>query len=387
MDAYGRGDYLQCQDLCRRALAERLSQGDQALACTYLGHSLARLGDRRGAIEQFRGALALEAQKGRRVHLHYELGLGLREIGDRGEARAEFLRALEGCDLVAPPDSHGPLARSLLGLAVLAFEDGEYSQALAWVERASRVPVLVEPGNEQLRSEVEFWRGLILFRLDRWQESIPILEGVLAGIESTDANKGLLEAYLGLALCATGQYEEALQILRETRLDRGAQPGVWAATRVWLGNLYYRRNEFARALEQFEEIADRPAEDWAGSRESLARMADCYIETGQYDEALAVAERAYQELRGNALVHVEYAKALAVAGRASEAERVLRELPEAAVEPDLRERYYAHSVYTAARRGDRDAAAQWLQKLRTHNRTSRYLTGLEEFLQREAWSL
>jgi tetratricopeptide (TPR) repeat protein len=382
IDAYERGEYLRCRDLCRLALTEGLSQEDQALASTYLGHSLTRLGDRRGAVVQFRRALALESQPDRRIYLHYELGVGLREVGERREARAEFLQGVEGSGQMASPDSRVLVARSLLGLAILAYEDGDYRTALSWVEQASRVPVLAEPVNEQIRLDVECWRGLALFRLDRWEESIPVLKGVLAGIKPPDSNKALLEAYLGLALSATAQYEEALQILRKTRLDPEGQPGVWAATRVWLGNLYYRRNEFTKALEQFEGIVDRPAEDWVGSRESLARMADCYVETGQFDRALAVAERAFQELRGNALVHIEYAKVLAVVGRASEAEQVLRELPEETVEPDLRERYFAHSVYTAARRGDRNATGQWLYKLRTHNPTSRYLRGLEEFLER-----
>jgi tetratricopeptide (TPR) repeat protein len=178
-------------------------------------------------------------------------------------------------------------------------------------------------------------------------------------------------------LCAVREFDEAFDVLQNTDLDPSEHPSLWAAARVWLGNLYYRRHEFAKALEQFEAVVDLPPEQWAGSRESLARMADCYMETGQPESALAVAEKAYRELRGNDLVHVEYAKALAIARRWREAEQVLRELNEETVDEGLKERFYAHSAYVAAGLHNRNSAEPWLRKLRELNPSSRYLPPLE----------
>jgi tetratricopeptide (TPR) repeat protein len=251
------------------------------------------------------------------------------------------------------------------------------------VERAAQVPIPAGPENRRVLLDLEVVRGKALFSLDRWRESIPVLRKALAQVPETDAGvRAGVMCFLGLALCAVGEFDEAYELLRTTALDRAKQPGLWAATRVWLGNIYHRRDEYAKALEQFEAIADRPAEEWAGSRESLARMADSYLETGQRERGLVVAEQAYRELRGNGLVHIAFAKALALAGRYQEAEPVLRELDEAGLDDSLRERLYAHSGYVAVGLRNRERAEQWLHKLTALNPNSRYLNPLRGLVQK-----
>jgi tetratricopeptide (TPR) repeat protein len=386
IDAYERGEYGKARDLCLDALAGPIPPRARVLAHVYLGNALEEIGDEQGASEQFRKALTLDPLPAQRLHLHYKLGLAQKRNGDYEGARTEFEKAIA---YLEEPDSAEVCDQALYSLYELAhiYDDrSEYRAVLHCTERAARLPIQSCSEMDLILFDLIALHGRALFWLRRWHESIPILRKALAQLPELDLHvRTILLCYLGFALCGVREYEEAFAILKTIELDPVTHPRLWVPAQVWLGNLYYQRNEWAKAIEHYEMVADLPPEEWAGARESFAHLADCYLETGQYDRALAVAERAYQELRGNALVHVEYAKALAVAGRAGEAEQVLRELPEETVEAGLRERYYAHSVYVAARRGDREATTQWLRKLRDLNPTSRYLPHLEAFLARGAW--
>jgi tetratricopeptide (TPR) repeat protein len=276
---------------------------------------------------------------------------------------------------------------ALSALGLLEYERGNYAAALAHAERACLTSVPESQDNQRVRVEAEVLRGQALGQLGRWEESIRILRNALPQLDQIEPGyaaelKGMAESFLGLGLCAVGQFEEALEILGRARLDRAKQPGLWAATRVWLGNLYYLRDDYPNALEQYEAIADRPAEEWAGSRESLARMADCYLETGRPERGLQVAEEAYREMRGNPLVHIVLAKALAIASRWEQADAVLHELNEDNLEEGLRQRFYAHAAYVAAGRGDRHRADHWLRRLRLRNPNSRYLGPIQDAIDR-----
>lgn len=379
IEVYKEGNYGRARDLCLKALEGHLSPDDRFMAQTYLGHCLAQLGDRVQAVEEFRRALPLTHDPTEQVQLHYALGLELHKMGNNLAARRELERAVELYEVSPAAEVRDHFVYSLIELATLAGEAGDYSDVLAYLDRASVDQIRSQPGNQQVLFHMDLLRGKALVGLKRWRESIPVLRSAVTEVPEgqTDA-RSVATGYLGLALCAVREYEEAFGVMQAADLGMHVNPGLWAATRVWLGNLYYGRSEFAKALEQYERVIDQPAENWAGSRESLARMADCYLETGQPESALAVAEKAYRELRGNDLVHVEYAKALAVARRWREADQVLRELNEEAVDEGLKERFYTHSAYVAAGLQDRNGAEQWLRKLRDLNPSSRYLPPLEK---------
>lgn len=383
IQAYRQGEYVRARDLCAEVLRHNLPPEGRVVAHVYRGYALGHLGDHEGASMEYRRALDLNPSAGWHSHLHYVLGIALRERGEDEAARIEFQHVIEYVGDIPTEADREQAASALCELGILEYRRSNYTGALACVERASGMSLSGDPKNAIILLTIEKVRGQALFWLKRWDESIPHFRSALAIVPEPDTSlRALLMCYLGLSLCAIREHSEALAALQNAHVEEDDEPGLWAAMQVWLGNLYYQRNDFAKALEHYERLVNRPAEDWASSRESLARMADCYCEAGKHGQALAVAEKAYRELRGNDLVHLEYAKALANVDRADEARRVLEELDENAIDPGLRERFLAHSAYVAIRLRDRTRAKDLIDKLRALNPFSRYLHPLKGALPR-----
>lgn len=307
----------------------------------------------------------------------------MRRMGYHEAARVELGKA--GTPLGSYPTRNAQelFVYALTELAALDDDQGNYAAALACVERATSVPIVEEPKNTPILLELTLLRGKALFWLRRWDETILVLKDATARLsQSAPDVRHVMLCYLGLALSAMHMWDEAFSALRGAELDPVAQPFLWAATRVWLGNIYYLRSDFCNALREYEAILSRPVPEWAGSRDSLARMADCYIETGHLEQGLEVAARAYGELRGNSLVHVEYARALGFAGRYQEAQRVLDEIGEDTVDPGMRERYFAVATAIATGNDRMENAVYWLRRLEGVDADSRYLPSLRTSMAR-----
>ncbi len=377
VDAYDRGEYDRARILCQTALVQDLSLDDRIAALAYLGYALVKLGEQQGANEAFRRALALQPAPRWRVNLHYQLGVGLRETGESEEARLEFQKAIERFEEPADEGAREELVKSLVELAVLEYDRGDYAAALACVERGSRVSISAGPENRASLIGIERLRGKALSQLGRWGECIPILRNALALLRETDADtQAELMSFLGLALCAVREFDEAIEVLQATAVDPGTQPGLWIAARIWLGKMYHWKYEYAKALGEFEAVVRRPAEEWKDFQECLASLSDCYFETGNSEKGFATAEKAYRKMPENGQVRIAYVRALGVVGRYQEAEQMLREMDEVTLDEATREQFYSQSCYVAAGLGDRKRAEQWLDKLIGLKPNSRHLARL-----------
>jgi tetratricopeptide (TPR) repeat protein len=377
IQAYDQRDYHRARELVMQFLSQTLPPEDRVRAHAYHGYILEALGDKAGAMQQYREALDLHPGSWWPLHLHYMLGVALRSGGNQEEARGEFAHAIEHSDALANDAACDEFLRALCELAILEYTRGDYEAALRCADRANDTPRSANGGEGTVWFALDKVRGQACFWLERWQESIPALRSALAIVPDTESEqRPLLMCYLGLALCAIQQYGEAMNVLSQADMGEAQEPSIWIMRHVWMGNLYYLRNEFGKALEHFEHVIDRPPATWGPSRDSLARMADCYLTTGNYQRALTIAAMAYEEMHGNVLVHLEYANALAVSGRPEEARRVLEEIDESQIPPGLRERFLAHSAYVALRGHDRNRGEEWIAKLAAHNPFSRYLHSL-----------
>ncbi len=181
------------------------------------------------------------------------------------EAEAEYRRALE----LNPND-----AAAQAGFADWLLCQGRTEEALAWIQRAR--------GHDPLAvSGVEI--GWILFHARRYNEAIRELRGVLA----VQPDKASALWFLGFALIGNGQSEEAIPVVEKASfiMHRSAGSIELLAT----ANAHAGRR--TKALSLINEMKQRRQTSYVPS----GAFINPYLGLGDYDEAFAWFERAYQE--------------------------------------------------------------------------------------------
>ena len=181
------------------------------------------------------------------------------------EAEAEYKRALK----LNPND---PAAH--VGLASWLMCQGRIEEALAWSRRARELDPLGVSGNSI---------GWILFHARRYDEAIRELRSVLA-VHPDDATA---RWNLGFALIAKGLPDEAIPELEKTASLMDRSPGsleLLATAHAHAG----RRTE---ALRLLDELKRRRKTSYVPA----GAFINPYLGLGDYDEAFAWFERAYQE--------------------------------------------------------------------------------------------
>jgi tetratricopeptide (TPR) repeat protein len=309
-----RPDYAEAHNNLAIALAaanrldEAIDQYRQAIesdpaypdAHNNLGAALARQGKLDEAIAHFRKALELnpgsargEANSGRALlaqgkfdeaipHLEKALSAGPETAGlhnDLGMALAEKSRlneAIPHFEKAVALDPANADAQANLGRA---YADGQrFDQAIPHFEKALER----NPGSAELHSQL----GLALVNRDRVAEAIPHLERAL------EISPGLVEAryHLGTALMMNGQRAQALvewrQALRQAPDDlRVLNDLAWVLATCADASLRNGTEAVALGEHAVELTAGRePA--------PLATLAAAYAETGRFDKAVELENRA-----------------------------------------------------------------------------------------------
>ncbi|MGA8216350.1 MAG: tetratricopeptide repeat protein, partial [Candidatus Sulfotelmatobacter sp.] len=180
-------------------------------------------------------------------------------------AETEFKRALElnSNDVGA----HVGYARWLLC-------QGRTDEALAWVQRARELDPLGGTGITPLGA-IAITNGSILFHARRYDEAIRELR-------RDDPNHW----YLGLALIANGQPDEAITVL-EKALGTDRNPVVVGV----LVRAYAHAGRRREALRLVEELKRRQQTSYIAP----SPFVDAYLGLGDNEQALAWLERGYQE--------------------------------------------------------------------------------------------
>jgi len=181
------------------------------------------------------------------------------------DAEAEYERALE----LKPND-----AAAHLGLANWLLCRGRTEEALAWSQRARELDPLGVTGISN---------GWILFHARRYNEAIHELRSVLA-VYPDDASA---QWFLGFALIANGQSEEAIPLLEKTVSIMDRSPGSIEL----LATAYARAGRRTQALRLIDELKRRRQTSYVPA----GAFINPYLALGDYDQAFVWFERAYQE--------------------------------------------------------------------------------------------
>jgi TolB-like protein/DNA-binding winged helix-turn-helix (wHTH) protein/tetratricopeptide (TPR) repeat protein len=181
------------------------------------------------------------------------------------DADAEYNRALE----LNPND-----AAAHLGLAEWLLSQGRTEEALAWAQRGRELDPLGVSGVSIA------W---ILFHARRYDEAIHELRSVLA-VRPDDANALW---FLGFALIAKGRSEEAIPVLEKTVSIMDRSPGSIEL----LATAYARAGRRMGALRLIDELKRRRQTSYVPA----GALINPYLALGDYDQAFAWFERAYQE--------------------------------------------------------------------------------------------
>ena len=181
------------------------------------------------------------------------------------DAEAEFKRALE---------LNSNDAGAHVGYAKWLLCQGRTDEALAWVQRARELDPLGGAGITPVGG-VAITNGFILFYARRYDEAIRELR-----------NDDPDHWYLGLALIANGQPDEAITVL-EKALGTDRNPAVMGV----LVRAYAHAGRRSEALRLVDELKRRQQTSYVAA----APFVNAYLGIGDNEQALAWLERAYEE--------------------------------------------------------------------------------------------
>jgi tetratricopeptide (TPR) repeat protein len=316
--ALSEGDYLQAEELLRRALEKR---ADDVRAMVMLAVALRKKGDKESALEMIRKALKLDPLDGLVLFELYLLD-GSEEFRDR-------LRRWDGLPVLLPngeigitQDSHLSEADDYLEIARSYINIGFWEEGIKAIEEYLRGREQVYPltyyylgflwdrmGDEEKASE-SFKKGGSMaphFVFPNEIESLFVLETALR----YNPSDGFALYAVGNLLYALGREEEALRIWEEASrylsfspLYRNLAFGYWRVKgdfnkaeefylkaieldKNWrlyleLDRLYASRKETRKRLELFLSAPERVRE----KSQVVARLAEIYLELGDYDKTI-----------------------------------------------------------------------------------------------------
>lgn len=208
-----------------------------------------------------------------------------------------------------------------------AFEAGEGSLWYAGAGRALHANALRDVG----RGEEAHWLRREDTRSNRQGVQIRSYANMVDDLRAAGDVAGA-EAVLAEAMGRWPRSSVVLSLGADLALDRGdlAEAESWLAlTRHFNGPVRRTRHVNLRVAllegdhERVDEIALSLLRVQAGDPVAIAAMAHARIDRGEAEEALAVLAEPEAERRGNAVVLVAEARALAAVGRTAEAEDLL----------------------------------------------------------------
>jgi tetratricopeptide (TPR) repeat protein len=199
------------------------------------------------------------------VEAHVLLADVLQKEWQWAEAEAEFRRALE----LAPSD-----ASAQAGFADWLMCQGHTEEALAWARRAREHDPLAVSGVSI---------GWLLFHARRFDEAIHEFRSALAvHPDDVDANW-----FLGFALIANHQPEEAIPVLEKTVSIANRSPGSIEL----LSAAYAHAGRRTQALRLIDELKERRKTGYVPA----GAFINPYLALRDYEQAFVWFERAYEE--------------------------------------------------------------------------------------------
>jgi TolB-like protein/DNA-binding winged helix-turn-helix (wHTH) protein/Tfp pilus assembly protein PilF len=181
------------------------------------------------------------------------------------ESAAEYKRAL-----ALNPNDPG----AHIGFSHWLLSQGRTEEAVTWAQSASELDPLGGLGSNV---------GWILFQARHYDEAIRELRRVIA----VSPDDGYAHWFLGFALIATGQPDQALASLEKARSLSGGSPAVIGV----LVRAYAHAGRRGDALRLVDELKRRQKTSYVPP----AAFVNAYLGLGDNEQAFASLERAYQE--------------------------------------------------------------------------------------------
>jgi TolB-like protein/Flp pilus assembly protein TadD len=194
------------------------------------------------------------------VQPHILLGEVYQRQWQWSDAEAELKRALE----LSPND-----ARAQERFAIWLLCQGRTDEALTWIQRAREIDPL---GHSSVSN------GFILFHARRYDEAVRELRTVEAAYPD--------HWYLGFALIANGQPDEAIKVLQRA-LSSNRSPAVMGL----LVRAYAHAGRRAEALRMLDELKRLQQKTYVPP----AAFVNAYLGLDDNEQALGWLEKAYQE--------------------------------------------------------------------------------------------
>ena len=195
------------------------------------------------------------------VQPHILLGEVYQRQWQWSDAEAELKRALE----LSPSD-----ARAQEQFAIWLLCQGRTNEALTWIQRAREIDPLGHSGVSH---------GFILFHTRRYAEAVQELRSVKSVYPD--------HWYLGFALIANGQPEEAIPVLENALSAYDRSPTVMAI----LIRAYAHAGRHADAISLLEELKSLRKKTYVPS----AAFINAYLGVGDNEQAMAWLQKGYQE--------------------------------------------------------------------------------------------
>jgi TolB-like protein len=195
------------------------------------------------------------------VQPHILLGEVYQRQWQWSDAEAELKRALE----LSPND-----ARAQERFAIWLLCQGRTDEALTWIQRAREIDPLGHSGVSN---------GFILFHARRYNEAVQELRSVKSVYPD--------HWYLGLALIANGQPEEAIPVLQNALSANDRSPTVMAI----LIRAYAHSGRQAEALSLLDELKRLQRKTYVPS----AAFVNAYLGVGDNEQAMNWLQKGYQE--------------------------------------------------------------------------------------------
>jgi tetratricopeptide (TPR) repeat protein len=199
------------------------------------------------------------------VEAHVELAGVYQQEWRWSDAEAEYKWALQ----LRPND-----AAAHLGLASWLLAEGRTEEAMEWSKRARELDPLAVTGIDL---------GWILFSARRYDEAIREMHATLA----VTPNDALALWFLGFSFIGEGRPQDAIPPLERAVSISHESPGVIGV----LARAYGHAGRRSDALRLIHDLERRQQKGYVPS----APFVQAYIGLGDYDNAFAWFERAYQE--------------------------------------------------------------------------------------------
>ena len=196
---------------------------------------------------------------------HGLLAVAYQEQWQWGDAEGEFKRALE----LTPNDAAAHLA-----FAGWLLCQGRTEEAQAWARRARELDPVGVGGNTI---------GWILFQSRHYDEAILEMRSALA----VHPKDGLTYWFLGFALIANGQSDEAIPVLEHAVALTDRSPAVIGV----LIRAYAHAGRRTEALRLLDELKQRQQKGYVPT----AAFVNAYLGLGDNERAMVWLERAYDE--------------------------------------------------------------------------------------------